>query len=130
MADLFGKDVRTINDHLQNLFEEGELDPGSTIRKFRIVRTEGEREVVRLIEHHSLDAILAAGYRVWCPRGTQFRCWATERLGEYLVKGFTMDDQRLKNPPVDGSGVPEYFGELLERIRDVRAGERRMYLRE
>jgi hypothetical protein len=129
MAELFGKDVRTINEHLQNLFEENELDPGATIRKFRIVRTEGDRDVARLIEHYSLDAILAVGYRVRSPRGTQFRRWATERLSEYLVKGFTMDDQRLKNPPVAGSGVPDYFDELLERIRVIRASERRMYLR-
>jgi len=129
MAELFGKDVRTINEHLQNLFEEGELDPGATIRKFRIVRIEGGRDVARLIEHYSLDAILAVGYRVRSPRGVQFRRWATERLSEYLVKGFTMDDQRLKNPPIEGSGVPDYFDELLERIRDIRASERRMYLR-
>ena len=129
MAELFGKDVRTINEHLQNLFEEGELDPGATIRKFRIVRVEGGRNVARLIEHYNLDAILAVGYRVRSPRGMQFRRWATERLSEYLVKGFTMDDQRLKNPPVEGSGLPDYFDELLERIRDIRASERRMYLR-
>lgn len=129
MAELFGKDVRTINEHLQNLFEEGELDPAATIRKFRIVRVEGGREVARLIDHYSLDAILAVGYRVRSPRGLEFRRWATERLSEYLVKGFTMDDQRLKNPPVEGSGVPDYFDELLERIRDIRASERRMYLR-
>jgi len=129
IAELFDKDVRTINEHLQNIFEEGELGPEATIRKFRIVRREGNREVGRLIEHYSLDAILAVGYRVRSPRGTQFRRWATERLREYLVKGFTMDDERLKNPPVEGSGVPDYFDELLERIRDIRASERRMYLR-
>lgn len=129
MAELFGKDVRTINEHLQNIFEEGELDPGATIRKFRIVRQEGQREVTRLIDHYSLEAILAVGYRVRSLRGIQFRHWATERLQEYLVKGFTIDDQRLKNPPVAGSGVPDYFDELLERIRDIRASERRMYLR-
>lgn len=129
MAELFGKDVRTINEHLQNLFEEEELDPGATIRKFRIVRIEGGRDVARLLEHYSLDAILAVGYRVRSPRGVQFRRWATERLSEYLVKGFTMDDKRLKNPPVEGSGVPDYFDELLDRIRDIRASERRMYLR-
>ena len=129
MAELYQKDVRTINEHLQNLFEEGELDPGATIRKFRIVRQEGTREVARLIDHYSLDAILAVGYRVRSPRGVQFRQWATSRLSEYLVKGFTLDDQRLKNPPVEGSGVPDYFDELLERIRDIRASERRMYLR-
>jgi hypothetical protein len=129
MAELYQKDVRTINEHLRNLFEEKELEPASTIRKFRIVRREGAREVAREVEHYSLAAILAVGYRVRSPRGAQFRRWATERLGEYLVKGFTMDDQRLKSPPADGSGVPDYFDELLERIRDIRASERRMYLR-
>jgi hypothetical protein len=129
MAELFQKDVRTINEHLQNIYEEGELDPEATIRKFRIVRREGTREVAREIDHYSLPAVLAVGYRVRSERGTQFRRWATERLEEYLVKGFTMDDQRLKNPPVEGSGVPDYFDELLERIRDIRASERRMYLR-
>jgi hypothetical protein len=129
IAELYGKDVRTINEHLQNLFEERELDPAATIRKFRIVRREGEREVTRLIDHYNLDGILAVGYRVRSPRGVQFRRWATERLSEYLVKGFTMDDERLKNPPVQGAGVPDYFDELLERIRDIRASEKRMYLR-
>lgn len=129
MAELYQKDVRTINEHLQNLFEEGELDPEATIRKFRIVRREGTREVTRLIDHYNLEAILAVGYRVRSPRGVQFRRWATNRLSEYLVKGFTMDDERLKNPPVEGSGIPDYFDELLERIRDIRASERRMYLR-
>src|SRR5271157_850710 len=129
IAELFEKDVRTINEHLKNIYEEAELAPEATIRKFRIVRQEGQREVSRLIEYYSLDAILAVGYRVRSPRGTQFRRWATERLREYLVKGFTMDDERLKNPPMHGSGVPDYFDELLERIRDIRASERRMYLR-
>ncbi len=129
IAELFQKDVRTINEHLQNIYEEGELDAGATIRKFRIVRREGTRDVARAIEHYNLDAILAVGYRVRSERGTQFRRWATERLSEYLVKGFTMDDERLKNPPIEGSGVPDYFDELLERIRDIRASERRMYLR-
>ncbi|MGH9468484.1 MAG: RhuM family protein [Terriglobales bacterium] len=129
IAELYGKDVRTVNEHLLNLFEDGELDPSATVRKFRIVRTEGAREVVREIEHYSLDAILAVGYRVRSARGAQFRRWATERLREYLLKGFVLDDERLKNPPVAGSGVPDYFDELLERIRDIRASERRMYLR-
>ena len=129
IGELFQKDVRTINEHLLNIYEEGELTPEATIRKFRIVRQEGSRDVARLIEHYNLDAILSVGYRVRSPRGTQFRRWATERLREYLVKGFTMDDERLKNPPVAGSGVPDYFDELLERIRDIRASERRMYLR-
>ena len=129
IAELFQKDVRTVNEHLQNIYEEAELDQAATIRKFRIVRREGKRDVAREIEHYSLDAILAVGYRVRSPRGTQFRRWATERLREYLVKGFVIDDDRLKNPPVEGSGVPDYFDELLERIRDIRASERRMYLR-
>ncbi len=129
LAELYQKDVRTINEHLKNLYEEGELESEATIRKFRIVRMEGKREVAREIEHYGLDAILAVGYRVRSHRGTQFRKWATERLKEYLVKGFTMDDERLKNPPVAGSGVPDYFDEMLERIRDIRASERRMYLR-
>ncbi|MGH9418531.1 MAG: virulence RhuM family protein, partial [Thermoanaerobaculia bacterium] len=127
IADLFDKDVRTVNEHLVNIFDEGELDREATIRKFRIVRSEGSRRVEREIEHYRLEAILAVGYRVRSPRGTQFRQWATARLSEYLVKGFTMDDERLKNPP--GLGVPDYFDELLERIRDIRASERRMYLR-
>jgi len=129
IAELFQVTVPTVNEHLKNIFEEQELEPQATIRNFRIVRREGNREVAREIEHYSLDAILAVGYRVRSPRGTQFRRWATERLREYLVKGFTMDDKRLKNPPVEGSGVPDYFDELLERIRDIRASERRMYLR-
>jgi hypothetical protein len=129
IGDLFQVSVPTVNEHLKNIYDEAELSPEATIRKFRIVRREGQRDVARLIEHYNLDAILAVGYRVRSERGTQFRRWATERLREYLVKGFTMDDARLKNPPVEGSGVPDYFDELLERIRDIRASERRMYLR-
>lgn len=129
IAELFTVTVPTVNEHLRNIYDEKELDPGPTIRKFRIVRREGKREVAREIEHYSLDAILAIGYRVRSPRGTEFRRWATERLREYLLKGFVLDDQRLKNPPVEGSGIPDYFDELLERIRDIRASERRMYLR-
>jgi hypothetical protein len=123
---LYQKDVRTINEHLQNIFAENELAPDATIRKFRIVQTEGSREVARQVDHYSLEAILAVGYRVRSARGTAFRQWATARLAEYLVKGFVMDDERLKHPP--GPGVPDYFDELLERIRDIRASERRMYL--
>ncbi|HLM67260.1 MAG TPA: virulence RhuM family protein [Longimicrobium sp.] len=129
IAELFQKDLRTINEHLKNIYKEEELSERGTIRKFRMVRTEGSRRVARPIDYYNLDAILAVGYRVRSPRGTQFRQWATERLREYLVKGFTMDDERLRNPPVAGSGVPDYFDELLERIRDIRASERRIYLR-
>jgi hypothetical protein len=127
IAELFQKDVRTINEHLVNIYAEGELTRGATIRKFRIVRSEGARQVSREIEYYNLEAILAVGYRVHSQRGTQFRQWATARLSEYLVKGFTMDDERLKNPP--GKGQVDYFDELLERIRDIRASERRVYLR-
>jgi hypothetical protein len=125
LAELFQKDVRTINEHLVNIFEEGELRREATIRKFRIVRLEGARKVTRAVEHYRLEAILAVGYRVRSHRGTQFRQWATARLSEYLVKGFTMDDERLKNPP--GKGQTDYFDELLARIRDIRSSERRFY---
>jgi hypothetical protein len=125
IAELFQKDVRTINEHLANIFDEGELRREATIRKFRIVRQEGDRQVAREVEHYNLEAIIAVGYRVRSHRGTQFRQWATARLGEYLLKGFTMDDERLKNPP--GKGHKDYFDEQLERIRDIRSSERRFY---
>jgi len=124
MAELFGKDVRTINDHLQAIFEEGELDPGATIRKHRIVQTEGNRSVSRLVDHYALPAILAVGYRVRSAQGTRFRQWATARLEEYLVKGFVLDDERLKSTAHLGE---DYFERLLERIRDIRSSERRFY---
>jgi len=91
MAELFQKDVRTINEHLVNIFEEGEIDPTSTIRSFRRVRTEGSRQVAREVEHYSLPAILAVGYRVRSPRGTQFRQWATARLTAFLVRSIHID---------------------------------------
>ena len=125
MAELFQKDVRTVNEHIQNIFEERELMPEATIRKFRIVQPEGARQVTREIEHYNLDVIIAVGYRVKSHRGTQFRQWDTQRLREYIVKGFTMDDERLKNPP--GKGQKDYFDELLQRIRDIRSSERRFY---
>jgi len=125
IGELFQITVPTVNEHLKGIFAEGELAPEATIRKFRIVRSEGARQVTREIEHYSLPAILAVGYRVRSHRGTQFRQWATARLSEYLVKGFTMDDERLKNPP--GKGQTDYFDELLERIRDIRSSERRFY---
>jgi len=124
MAELFGKDVRTINEHIQNVFAEGELVADSVIRKFRITAADGKSYET---QHYNLDVIIAVGYRVKSPRGTQFRQWATARLSEYLLKGFTMDDERLKNPP--GKGHIDYFDELLERIRDIRSSERRVYLR-
>jgi hypothetical protein len=125
IADLFQVTVPTVNEHLKNIYADGELAAEATIRKFRIVRFEGSREVTRGIDHYNLDVILAVGFRVRSHRGTQFRQWATARLSEYLVKGFTMDDERLKNPP--GLGQKDYFDELLERIRDIRSSERRFY---
>jgi hypothetical protein len=119
IADLFQVSVKTANEHLVNIYDEGELDPSATIRKFRIVQTEGNREVSRIVDHYNLDAILAVGYRVRSLRGTQFRIWATERLREYLIKGFAMDDARLKR-----AGGGTYFEELLARIRDIRSSER------
>lgn len=129
MAELFQTSKQNISLHLRTLYQEQELTEGATCKEYLQVRMEGERRVKRAVKHYNLDAILAVGYRVRSSRGTQFRRWATERLSEYLVKGFTMDDERLRNPPVDGAGVPDYFDELLERIRDIRASERRMYLR-
>lgn len=126
MADLFQVTPQNITLHLKAVYEEGELEEVATCKDYLQVRIEGGREVVRHLRHYNLDAILAVGYRVRSPRGTAFRQWATARLGEYLLKGFTLDDERLKNPP--GPGVPDYFDEMLERIRDIRSSERRMYL--
>ncbi len=119
MAELFQVSVPTINEHLKGIFADGEVESASTIRSFRIVWQEGSRQVARSIEHYNLYAILAVGYRIRSARGTQFRRWATERLREYLVKGFTMDDEQLKNPD---QGV--YFEQLLERLRDLRSSEK------
>ncbi len=124
LADLYQVSVPTINEHLQHIFDEQELVPEATIRKFRIVQTEGSREVSRLVDHYNLDVILAVGYRVRSLRGTQFRRWATERLTEYITKGFVLDDERLKEGRSLGT---DYFDELLERIREIRASERRFY---
>ncbi len=127
IAELFQTSVPNVSLHLKNIYGEGELSEGATVKEYLIVRREGSRKVSRKVRYYNLEAILAVGYRVQSPRGTQFRQWATARLEEYLRKGFVMDDERLKNPP--GPGVLDYFDELLERIRDIRASERRMYLR-
>ncbi|MBM7717441.1 hypothetical protein JOC94_004469 [Bacillus thermophilus] len=124
MAELFQKGVPTINEHIKNIYAEGELTEEATIRKNRIVQVEGSREVEREVAFYNLEMIIAVGYRVRSHRGTQFRQWATERLNEYMVKGFTMDDERLKEMRNIGA---DYFDELLERIRDIRASERRFY---
>ena len=127
IGELFQTSVPNINLHLKAIYEEGELAEAATIKSYLIVRPEGTRQVSRDVLHYNLSVILAIGYRVRSQRGTQFRQWATARLNEYLVKGFAMDDERLKNPP--GKGHVDYFDELLERIRDIRASERRVYLR-
>jgi hypothetical protein len=121
LAELFQTSVPNISLHLKGIYEEGELTEAATIKDYLIVRQEGARQVTRRVLHYNLDAILAVGFRVRSPRGTQFRQWATVRLKEYLVKGFVMDDERLKNP---GKGQESYFEELLARIRDIRSSER------
>ncbi len=126
MAELFGVDVRTISEHLQNIYETSELRREATIRKFRIVQTEGNREVSREIECYNLDAIISVGYRVNSAQATQFRIWATQTLREFIIKGFVLDDARLKMNKRFGR---DYFDELLERIREIRASERRFYLK-
>ncbi|MFT5471504.1 MAG: hypothetical protein ACI8UO_006638 [Verrucomicrobiales bacterium] len=127
IGELYDRSKKTISEHLKNLFEEGELMPDSVVRNFRTTATDGKSYDVQF---YNLEAILAVGFRVKSARGTQFRRWANTRLQEYLVKGFTMDDERLKNPDISGtSSVPDYFDEILARIQDIRASERRMYLR-
>lgn len=125
IAELFQTTPQNVTLHLKAIFAEGELAEAATCKDYLQVRREGGREVARSLRHYRLEAILAVGYRVRSHRGTQFRQWATARLSEYLVKGFTMDDERLKNPP--GRGYKDYFDELLERIRDIRSSERRFY---
>jgi hypothetical protein len=124
MAELYQVAVPTINEHISNIYNDYELFPEATIRKFLIVQTEGSRQIERLLDFYNLDIILAVGYRVRSQRGVQFRKWATERLREYLVKGFALDDERLKEGQTFGA---DYFDELLERIRDIRASEKRFY---
>lgn len=125
MAELFQTTPQNITQHLREIYADGELDEAATCKAFLQVRTEGARQVSRTLRFYNLEVILAVGFRVRSHRGTQFRKWANARLSEYLVKGFTMDDERLKNPP--GRGQTDYFDELLERIRDIRASERRFY---
>jgi hypothetical protein len=120
IAELFGVDVRTVNEHLKNIFSEEELYEAAVIRNFRITASDGKTYETK---HYNLDAILAVGYRVRSNQGTLFRKWATEKLREYLIKGFTMDDERLKQ----GGGRARYFQELLQRIRDIRSSERMFY---
>lgn len=124
MADLFQTTPQNVTLHLRDIYEEGELEEGPTCKEFLQVQTEGARRVQRSRKFYNLEAIIAVGYRVKSHRGTQFRKWATERLREYLVKGFVLDDARLKEGKNIGA---DYFDELLERIRDIRASEKRFY---
>ena len=123
MAELFQTTKQNISLHLQNIYEEGELAPEATVKKYLTVRREGKREVQRLLDYYNLDMIISVGYRVKSHVATRFRIWATPTLREYIVKGFVLDDERLKNPdqPFD------YFDELLRRIQDIRTSERRFY---
>ena len=123
ISELYQKNLRTINEHILNIYAEGELEETSTNRKNRIVQNEGNRMVKREVSFYNLEMTIAIGYRVRSQRGTQFRRWATERLNEYLVKGFTMNDERLKEVKNLGQ---DYFDEILERIRDIRAFEKRL----
>lgn len=122
MSALFDRNKSTISRHIKNIFEEGELEQSATVAKFATVQIEGLRQVERELDYYNLDVIISVGYRVKSLRGTQFRQWATKRLNEYIRKGFTMDDERLKN--LGGGG---YFKELLERIRDIRSSEKVFY---
>ena len=122
MAELFQRDKSTVSRHIKNVFEDGELMRESTVAKFATVQNEGNRQVERIIDYYNLDVIISVGYRVKSQRGVQFRIWATERLKEYMIKGFTMDDERLK-----GNGGGNYWKELLDRIRDIRSSEKVLY---
>jgi hypothetical protein len=124
MAELFAVDVRTISEHLNNIFNTNELDKSSTIRNFRIVQKEGSRNISREVDFYNLDAIIAVGYRVNSIEATRFRIWATKTLREFIIKGFVLDDERLKQGKNFGK---DYFEELLERIHEIRASERRFY---
>lgn len=122
LCELYQTSKSNISEHIKNIFDEGELDEISTVRKFRTVQTEGERTVTRNVSYYNLDMIISLGYRVKSIVATHFRRWATERLKEYMIKGFTMDDERLKN-----LGGGNYWKELLDRIRDIRSSEKVMY---
>jgi len=124
MAELFGVEVQTINYHLKEIFKTNELEEKATIRNFRIVQREGAREVSREIDFYNLDAIIAVGYRVNSREATRFRIWSTKTLREFIIKGFVLDDERLKQGKKFGK---DYFDELLQRIREIRASERRFY---
>lgn len=124
MCELYQVAKSSISEHIRNIFEDGELDESATVRKFRTVQTEGSRQVARELDYYNLDMILAVGYRVRSNVGIHFRRWASRVLTEYMKKGFVLNDERLRNPKEFGA---DYFDELLERIRDIRASEKRVY---
>lgn len=126
LCELFGKSKSTISGHITTIFADEELDKNSVVRFYRTTASDGKNYDV---EYYNLDVIIAIGFKVRSRSGVQFRKWANQILKEYIVKGFAMDDERLKNPPVANSSVPDYFEQMLERIRDIRASERRVYLR-
>jgi len=123
MADLFQTTKQNISLHIQNIYEEGELVPKSTVKKYLTVRQEGSREVKRLLDYYNLDMIISVGYRIKSHVATRFRIWATQKLTEFIRKGFVLDDERLKNPDLPF----DYFEELERRIQDIRTSERRFY---
>lgn len=125
ICELFGVVKSTISEHLTNIYKEQELDPKSTVRNFRTVQKEGEREVKRNLEYYNLDAIISVGYRVNSSKAVQFRIWATKTLKEYIIKGFVMNNERLKQGTTTFG--KDYFRELLDRVRSVRTSERRIY---
>ncbi|EEI27776.1 virulence RhuM family protein [Corynebacterium glucuronolyticum] len=124
MADLFGVTVPTVIEYLQNIFLSGELQEEATTRNFRVVRTEGKREVTRSVKHYNLDAIISVGYRVNSKRATQFRMWATKMLRDFTLRGFVIDRQRMEQGEIFGE---DYFEQLLQEIREIRMSERRFY---
>lgn len=129
ISELYQVTPQAITEHIKAIFDEGELEQNLTCKHYLQVQMECGRSVERNKLHYNLAMIIAIGCRVRSNRGNQFRRWATQTLQEYLIKGFAMDDERLKNPAVDNSLVPDYFDEMLERIRDIRTSERRVYLR-
>jgi hypothetical protein len=129
MAELFQTTQQNISLHIQNIYDENELTQNATHKKSLWVRQEGQRQVERELDTYNLDMVISVGYRVKSVIATRFRIWATQQLKEFIIKGFVMDDARLKNPTVGESDVPDYFAEMLERVRDIRASERRVYLR-
>lgn len=130
MAELFQTTKQNISLHVANILQCNELQETGTVKENLSVRLEGSRQVQRKVKFYNLDWIISVGYRVNSVRGTQFRIWATQQLSELMRKGFVLDRERLKNPPIKGAtALPDYFDDLLEQIRDIRASERRMYLR-